>query len=273
MSHERLYRVTSIGRPLEWRYPTNRAVLILMPVAAVIAAAVAAWRGDGAGAIGAQALVGALAAFGGWALARELAPDHNPAAFVSLALAFATSLAIESPSLLVLFTALGLVRVVNRTVGLAARLTDSVAVLVLALAAGWIVVSPGVAVAAAVAFALDAFLENPIRRQLVFAALALACAVAIRFEPAVTGQDWTLVAGGLVAVVSVAFGFAIARTKAVRSVGDATGVPLSLERVRAGMFVGLLVAVAALAPGPDGLHVSALVWATLAGVAVGAIVR
>ncbi len=274
MSHERLYRVTSIGRPLEWRYPTNRAVLILVPVAAVIAAAVAAWRGDGAGAVGAQAFVGAFAAFGGWALARELAPDHNPAAFVSMVFAFVTSLVIASPSLLVLFTTLALVRVVNRTTGLAARFTDSIAVLSLTLVTAWLVRSPGLPVAAAVAFGLDAFLEKPIRHQLVFAALALAGAVlVIRFGPAVTARDLSLMASAAVGIVSVGFGIAIARTKAVHAVGDTSGVPLSIERVRAGMFVGLLVAVAALAPGLGGLHASALVWATLAGVAVGRGVR
>ncbi len=173
MTHDRLYRVTSIGRPLDPSYRTNLAVLVLMPVAALVAAVAAAIRGDGLGAIAAQALVGPTAAFGAWALARELAPDDNPAAFVSMALAFAASLTVASPSLLLLFATLGMVRIVNRTVGPPARLTDSLVVLGLILATAWITRSPVLPVVGAVAFALDASLEDGTRRQLAFAVLAL----------------------------------------------------------------------------------------------------
>jgi len=270
MTHERLYRVTSIGRPLDPSYRTNLAVLMLMPAAATIAAVVAAVRGDGLGAIAAQALVGPVTAFGAWALARELAPDDNPAAFISMALAFAASLTADSPSLLLLFATLGMVRIVNRTVGPPARLTDSVAVLGLVLATAWITQSPVLPVVGAVAFALDASLEHGVRRQLALAVLALAgAAVAVRvLDPAAANHAIPVGLGASVGAVSVGFGIAIARTRRVRSLADVTGQPLSVNRVRAGMFIGLLVAAQAVLRGTEGLALSALVWATLAAVAV-----
>ncbi|TFG52266.1 MAG: hypothetical protein E4H37_06410, partial [Gemmatimonadales bacterium] len=273
MTNDRIYRVTSIGRPLDPSYRTNLAVLVLMPVAAVVAALVAAIRGDPAGAIAAQALVGPAAAFGAWALARELAPDDNPAAFVSMALAFAASLTVASPSLLLLFTTLGMVRIVNRTVGPPARLTDSLVVLGLILATAWIIRSPVLPVVGAVAFALDASLEDGTRRQLAFAMLALVgAAVALGVVDTATESHTLPVAtGALIGIVSVGFGIAIARTRRVSSVADMTGQPLSVNRVRAGMFIALLVAVQAVLLGTEGLELSALVWATLAGVAIGGV--
>ncbi len=273
LNDHRIYRVTSIGRPLDPSYRTNLAVLVLMPVAALVAALAAAIRGDGFGAIAAQALVGPAAAFGAWALARELAPDDNPAAFVSMALAFAASLTVASPSLLLLFTTLGMVRIVNRTVGPPARLTDSLVVLGLILATAWIIRSPVLPVVGAVAFALDASLEDGTRRQLAFAMLALVgAAVALGVVDTATESHTLPVATGvLIGIVSVGFGIAIARTRRVSSVADMTGQPLSVNRVRAGMFIALLVAVQAVLLGTEGLELSALVWATLAGVAIGGV--
>ena len=46
MAHHRIYKYTSIGRPLEPEYPTNKAVLILMPLAALLGA-VTAWLAGG----------------------------------------------------------------------------------------------------------------------------------------------------------------------------------------------------------------------------------
>ena len=45
MAHHRIYKYTSIGRPLEPEYPTNKAVLILMPLAALLGAATSWFAG------------------------------------------------------------------------------------------------------------------------------------------------------------------------------------------------------------------------------------
>ncbi len=46
MAHHRIYKYTSIGRPLEPEYPDDKAVLILMPLAALLGA-VTAWLDGG----------------------------------------------------------------------------------------------------------------------------------------------------------------------------------------------------------------------------------
>lgn len=114
-----IYRFTSIGRPIDPAYASNRAVLWLMPVGAVLFAALR-WYASGADAgLGSAAITGLLLVFGAWALARELAPDDNPAAFLATAIAFVAAAFVGSGSLLLVFVALFLVRIVNRSTGLA----------------------------------------------------------------------------------------------------------------------------------------------------------
>jgi len=92
MAQHGLYRFTSIGRPLDPRYPTNRAVQVLMPIAALVGGGVAWFGGVDAKGIAFAALGGLLVVFGCWALGRELAPDDNPGAFIGMAFAFAAFL-------------------------------------------------------------------------------------------------------------------------------------------------------------------------------------
>ncbi len=252
-------------------YPTNRAVLLITPLAGLVAAVLAGLRGAGLLDMAITSLVGIAVAFGSWALARELAPDDEPAAFVSMTFAFATFLVVGSPSLLLLFSCLLLVRIVNRTVGLPAHISDSFVVAGLTLATMYATRSPLLGSVAALAFALDAMLRDPLRRQWIFAALCLAGTGlwAARFG---TGIDDLAKPAGvvlwLVAATSLIYAASYLRTGQVESVGDVTGVTLTLSRVRAGMLIGLLVAVQALASGPSGGSDSSAIWASLAGVGI-----
>lgn len=272
-----LYRWSSIGRVLDPRYPTNRAVLILVPVAALVGTIVALARGhEGAGLAG-PALGAAGAAFGGWALGRELAPEDNPAAFVSMALALAAFFWIPHSSVLLLILALMLVRIVARPVGPPAKATDSIVVAALAV---WVMFAnrnPIPAILTALAFVLDLVLPPRLLRQGEFAVLMLAGAgyaiMTSRLagpgtapeEPA--GLPWVLLG-----LAGIYIGMIVFRRR-IDTVADLTGEPLDLDRVKAGMMVGVLVAVTGLVPIGEGLAQSALVWATLAGVVIGAMLR
>lgn len=269
--------MSTIGRPLDPAWATNRAVLILMPVGGVLAGVWTA-LGPGRGGVvttGLGALAGAAVVLGGWALGRELDPDRQGAAFVSLALAFGVFLLVPEGSLVLLFTALVLSRVVNRTVGPPATLLDAAAVLGLTL---WAVVATGnplVALPAAAAFAVDAALPGGPRRHWAAAAMALVLGgwAAARGIPGLVDPGLALDGpspGGwlLAALVGLSFLAAVLHTRRVESSADATGRPLQPGRVRAGMGVILLLALVTLARGDAGLREGALVWATLAGVSL-----
>lgn len=274
--HDRLYRITHIGRPMDPAYATNKAVLIGMPIVAVAAAVLGLAQGFGLGDSAHLALKAALALFGAWALGRELAPDDNPGAFIAAALALAALFYHPQASLLLLFTALFLVRIVNRTTGLAPKPSDSVIVLLLAGWAVWAFQAPWIGAVGAIAFVFDALLKDGAKSQLVFAALMLAVGVFVASEqgfalPAMpapgSASEWATV--GAV----VLFGFAALMTRKVASLGDRSGAALDLARVRAGMLIALILALVFLPGGPAGVEASALVWASLAGIGLGRLGR
>ena len=269
-----LYRITSIARTLNPRYPTNLAVLLLLPPAAGVAGAMAFMRGSGLPDIAQAALFGAVAVVAAWAFARELAPDLERLAFPSMLLTFGAFLTVESSSLLLLIATQFLVRIVNRSVGLPARVIDSVFVAVLTVWSAWGGAFPGLGLVGALAFGLDASMAERLRRQWFFAGICLA---ATWFCLDRQGLSWTpetlpATAAGLLLIVTVAYGLTVRRTRRVTSLGDATGMPLSSARVRAGMAVGLLAGLQSLTRGQAGLEAAALVWAVLAAVPLGALV-
>lgn len=285
-------RITALGRPLEPDWPSNRAVMVLMPVGALIAWGRAALGGGFASPLVVAAL-GAMTVLLTWALGRELAPDRHGAAFVAMALGFAVFLWEPRVSLLLAATALVLSRVVNRTTGLPATPFDTLAALGLVAWALTEGAGPGPGLAAALAFGLDAALppapgradavagsgpeaeRTTVRHGLAAAgALALAAWAALgAAAPFVAAPEpgWAVpsTVGLLVAaVVLVAAARVVLGTRDVRSRGDDTDLPLSAARVRGGIVVVAAVGLGALLQGDAGIHAAGLIWAALAGVAL-----
>ncbi len=275
MDQQPIYGVTSIGRPLDKSFATNRAVSRLMPVGGVVAGVVALMRGAAGLQVAWAFVAGILLVFGAWALARELTPDDNPAAFVSMALAFVVLPLVAPLSFLVLFTTMFLVRIVNRTVGLPARVTDSLVVTGLVFAVVYLTKSPLFGAVAALAFALDASLENRLRGQWAFAVLCL-CGVGVSLTllDVEIGAPSFMSAGVavLLVVIVLAYLVTLLQTRVLESRGDVTGDRLAVSRVRAGMLIALLVALQALSLGEPGLAHAPIVWMTMAGVSATAVV-
>ena len=270
MARHPIYDVTSIGRPLDKSFATNRAVSLLMPVGAVAAIGLALLQGETGLRLLGAAVTGAVLVFGAWALARELAPDDNAAAFVAIALSLGTLPLLASLSFLLLFTTMFLVRIVNRSTGLAARVTDSVAVTILVLVTVHFTENPCFAVIAAFAFALDALLTPPLRRQWVFAGLCLGGMVLWQLTLGAEIQPrWSqdLGIGLLLATITAMYLATLLQTRAVRACGDVTSDRLSVQRVRMGMLICLIVAAQGLVAARAGLAHTAVLWASMAGVA------
>ena len=268
MSYHRIYKYTSIGRPLEPDYPTNKAVLILMPLAALLGALMAWLDGDQGMQILQAAISFLLIAFGSWALARELFPDDNPAAFVSMALATLAALSFDSPGILIIYATLGLVRIVNRSTGMAARKSDSIIVMLLAF---WVIYgtqSPFYGAVAALAFLFDGSLKNPLRHQWVFALICFGGMIVYMVDHDVglayfSAPDSLIEWLSLIVLLILALDMFL--LKKVRSVADLNGQPLDLSRVKGGMAVGLCAAFQGLVA----LENVILLVATIAGIAFG----
>lgn len=268
MAYHRIYKYTSVARPLSPRSTVTRAVLMLLPAAALLGA-VASWAaGDSAMQIVQRALHFLLIAYGSWALARELNPDDLIFAFVSLALGLLIALAVNAPGILIVYTTLILVRLVNRSSGLTAKTSDSLVALGLVLIVMYATDSPFIGVVAAVAFFLDGSLKNPHRQQWIFGLVCLAATVVYMVDhdvgfSALAAPD--SLAEWLAVLVLLIFALNILLLRRVRAQGDAYGKALDAGRVRGGMLVGLLAAVQGIMR-PDSVIV---IVAVIAGICVG----
>jgi hypothetical protein len=268
MASYRLYQYTSIGRPLDPAYPTNKAVLALMPAAAVLGAVLAWSAGAGLLEVLQQALVFALILFGSWALARELDPDDNPVAFISMACAMVVALTVSSPGLLIVFVTLGLVRIVNRTTGLAARRLDSLVLMVLSIALIYLTESPMFGLVAALAFILDGSLKDPLRQQWIYGLVCLGGTIVYMVDHDISLghlQAPDALLEWLTVLFLLIFALDMALTRSVRSTGDVGGRPLDVNRVRGGMAVGLCAALQGI-QSPAGV---AVIVAVIAGICIG----
>lgn len=235
-----IFGISTLGRPVDPRFPTNKAIAILALLSFVGGAI---WGWFEFGALGPAASRGAqagLAVFLSWALGRELDPDHNISAFVAAALVLVTLVLFRSVGLWSIGLAVPLARLVNRTIGPPARHSDIAIVLLLlgavAFTGTWAPL--GVAV---VAFGLDARLVDGQPSRIMFAAIA-GLVLAAMFVWSGTLPQLPARPFELGALVLLGGGI-VATTRVDRSECDLPGHSLHTTRVQAGVFVVLLLAI------------------------------
>ncbi|MCL7969997.1 MAG: hypothetical protein M8867_10285 [marine benthic group bacterium] len=260
-------RFTSIGRPVDPAWPTNRAILLLSVTVVIVVAAFRLLFG-GLGFLPA-AVAGLLAGgtvFFAWALAREVDPDHDLAAFAGALIALPAWELLGSPRFAAVVLLLLALRIVNRTVGPAARPLDSIAILLLA---GWVAWSGDWVTTFAVflAFVLDATLTPAHRSHLAGAGAALAltglAATRSGFPPSISGASL----GSLGALVlMLPFLPVMARSGTLRTLTDVDTRPLIGTRVRSAQALAILaVALAVFVDGTGGLAEISPLWSAIVG--------
>jgi hypothetical protein len=266
----RISDVTATVRPIDPSYPTNRAIaaftmavtaggIVLQLIAGAEPTQGVSW-GISAG----------LTVFIAWALGRELDPDHDLSAFFAAGLALIGLFLFDLPSLMALFWMILLLRVVNRTTGLPAKMLDSLLMLGLGSwltwQGGWIY-----GLMTGLAFFLDSRLSPPHRRHLLLAVVALLATV-ILFSVAGSmpgGDRPSMLAILAVLGISVLFAPVILVSRQLNAVGDATGERLNPGRVQAAQVVALLTGLQlAWWDGDPGVVQLTPLWATLLGVAM-----
>jgi hypothetical protein len=268
LAYHKIYKYTSIGRPLEPAFLSNKAVLILMPLGAALGAVTAWVDGQTGMQLLQQAVFFLLVVFGSWALARELDPDDHTAAFISMAAAVFAALVVDAPGILIVFTTLGLVRLVNRSTGLAARMADSVLVMLLTLLVIYTTESPFFGIVAALAFILDGSLKEPLRHQWIFGLVCLGGMIVYMVDNDI-GFEQLSAPNSLFEWLALLFLLIFALNtlllKKVYSKGDMSGKTLDLGRVRGGMAVGLFAALQGIVR-PDDV---VIIVACIAGICIG----
>ncbi len=247
-------RFTHLGRPVDPAYPTNVAIAVLS-VATLIS--VSLWRLFYLHSEFMAALLqgGQLAGvvFLTWALGRELDPDANIVAFLAITPAVVLAVLVGTPNFSLVFLALLLLRVVNRSLGVPAKPTDSSLVLLLA---SWLAWSGAwyVLMCTAVAFILDSVLVNPLPRHRWFGLAAAGEAVWTKSYVLVVSQSWPGFVTAIVAAGGIGLLLLLLFTPPPKSVGDLQALPMDWKRLQAARIVVFLLPLfAVLSQGMQGL--------------------
>lgn len=260
-------RITSIGRPVDPAWPTNRAILILSLTVMLV---VATFRIVFGGLAFLPALVAAAFAGGSvflaWAFARELDPDHDLAAFVGALIALPAWELLGSPRFTSLVLLLLGLRIVNRTVGPPARPLDSIALLLLA---GWVAWRGDWITTVVIlgAFVLDGILKPEHRIHLAAAGAALALtAVAVSRAGIPAGLAGPDLPSVLALALLLPFLRVLAPSRNLQTLTDVGALPLVAIRIRSAQALGLLaVFLAVAAYGLEGLEALSPLWAAMVG--------
>jgi hypothetical protein len=266
----KLNKMTSIGRPVDFNYPTNRAIGILSAVVLVATTLLQLFAGKELFTAWFWGVGAGVTVFLAWALCRELDPDHDMSAFAAAGLAVIGLFVFGLANLGRLFWLLLVVRVVNRTTGLPATIIDS---LVVAGLSGWLVYNGnwGFGVLTVVAFLLDSQLAPPHRQQIIFAGLSALSTVAIVILKGPlwpeAGLSW---GAGLVAVgLSAIFIPVILWSSTLKGVEDESGEGLKPMRIQAGQTLALMAGIEiAFWSAAPGLRSMMPLWATVIGAAI-----
>ena len=262
---------TSIGRPVDPRYPTNMAISIIMAITTLAMFVFQLFTGTNFVQAGIQGIMAGLTIFLVWAFAREIDPEEQLSAFVPVVLMFIVLFTIDAGyNLLVLFYMMTLARIVNRSVGLPAKLTDSVIILVftgiIAYLYGWIYALLGV-----MAFLLDAMLPEANNRHKLFALLALIVTIVVfvlqgsTINPTFPSTDYLIV----ILLAGLIFIPVIWMSRQLNVAGDANAETLIPIRVQATQILILAFAyVIAFWQGNEGIMTLLPLWIIFAGLAV-----
>ena len=258
--------LSSIARPVDPRFATNRAIMAVMALVALGEFVLSILSGSGwlasMGAAGGYALTLFLA----WALCRELDPDRDLSAFVAAALALAGTVYWGIPDLAGLFCILVAMRVVNRATGLSATILDSIVLLALA---SWLTIRGDwwFGAMTTIAFLADGVLVPYLRRNLVLAIVCLAAtAVAVVFTGGSGLGEQPLLAASIAFVLCLFFAPVLLASGVLTTLADDTGEALQPARVRSGQAVALFCGLAAAFwAGTEGLASLLPLWCAAIG--------
>lgn len=266
MDAERVTRWSGIPREVNPALPNHRAILVFSALVGVLAVGYA-WLGlDRPLFETARWGVGAATStFVTWVIGRELDPDHPASALLGAAISLPLILALGLPHLLFAFWIVLLLRVVNRTTGLAAQPLDTVLVVGLTV---WLALSlhSTLLLMAAVALWLDGFLQPGHRlHRIVASVLAVVWVVSLLLAPLrllTLEPGMALVGAGVGTVLYLIMMLALPPPS---SVGDYTAERLSAFRVRAAQLLAPALAWALVVLRAEGLQAALTLWAAILG--------
>ena len=238
-------KISSIGRPLDFNYKTNKAIAIITAITILVGIAFFVLNRLDFFNIILQGVSFGFSFFLCWAITREIDPDNNLSAFIGLIPLLVFLLIWPETNLAILFWMLISLRIINRTTGLLATKLDSVMLLVFSVLLSyyfsWIF-----GFLTALVFLFDAKLIKGQKFQLSLASLVTILTLILVI---LTNQNFALLTlstleSASLLIVTIIFSMIIYGEKDVISKGDQNNEPLYLSRLRAAQAFALISALA-----------------------------
>ena len=264
--------LTTVGRPIDLRYPTNLAISLL--TLATFAAGI--WtmmmRGDSFVASVPNSLAWTGIVFLSWALAREVDPDRWYSAFFAAAGGFIAASMFSPPPLLIIFWMLISLRFINRSTGQPPGLLDVAAFCTASVWLGWTThwMIP--------LLALPSLLLAGKRLRPALAQTLIAVAVAASGIALGMMRNWTLMpldpaesllGARVIAAITVGCTLVIHSYRHVRSQADRTDENLETYRVQWALTWAVSTGIVLTFGTEMSIQELSPLWAALAGTAIG----
>ncbi|AKB85334.1 hypothetical protein [Methanococcoides methylutens] len=237
------YRITSINRPLDPDYPTNRLILLICLIVLIISSLFHFASNKDVIAAAIYGLKAGISVFLVWAISREIDPDHEIAAFAPVLLSLIPAMIYGMQPLLALYWLLLILRIVNRSTGSKAGILDIMAALLIGAYLSheifWIF---GIITAAALF--IDSRLSAPEKVHL-FAAIIMAGITLFMIPKGNENAIKEFSITRILALISMTFLFLLPliSSEKIKSKSDRTSEPLEKIRVKLAMVIFLLTAI------------------------------
>ncbi|WP_319508647.1 hypothetical protein [uncultured Methanolobus sp.] len=233
-------KITTVGRSLNFDYFSNKWITIIAVLTFIIITLFNAARGETNYANLITGVRAGLLVFLLWAISRELDPDKDWGAFVTVSLALAFMIIFEVPHILPFVWFLLILRILNHSSGMPAGIMDSFLIAIIGMILTYYM-SRIYGILTAVGFILDNRLNDPAKYHLSIGILMLIVSVIIYVENG--GITFTNSSESILFVVfgTLLFLPAIIRPGKLESVGDRTNEPLDPTRIKMARIMGILV--------------------------------
>jgi hypothetical protein len=261
-------RISGIGRPLSFKYPTNRAIIIIIALLFILGTFIKLAAGDSFFDSIVWSLGAAAALFFSWALARELDPDGNVSSFIATALMFVALFFVELPALLPLFWLLIIARILNRITGLFPKPLDLAGVLILAGVLSWQELWV-YGLITALALYINYWMDEKKRKGIILGVTVLIFALlsAVLGNATLINTEISTLVIISVTVPSLFLIPIICTTTKVKSLTDVTGEPVSVVRLNVTRLVVLVTGILVTSiQGSDGFYNLLPLWAVIGGI-------
>ncbi|WP_440951720.1 hypothetical protein [Methanococcoides sp. FTZ1] len=261
-----IYRITSINRPLDPNYPTNRLILLTGLIVIIVTSLFHfSLNGPSITSIIYGTKAG-ITVFLVWAISREVDPDHETAAFVPVILSLVPVIFFGMNPLLAMYWLLLISRIVNRSTGSKAGILDSLTSLLLGMYLSFEITWFFGIITSASLF-IDSRISATDRISLILSALAISGTLYIIVRgTGIPITDISLVKAVALLSMLLLFLPTLLGSKRPQSKGDRTGEPLEAIRVKACMAIFLATAIGFILADTDYTRSWPVLWCIAAGI-------